>query len=100
MKHHESTSEHHRTASLEKGRDWKPGWAGEVMKPLISPPPNEVAVVPPPPPPPLEGRDSGGRFALGNPGKPRGARSKVAAEIDKMLEEAAPDAFETIRQAG
>jgi hypothetical protein len=69
------------------------------MQPLIPPPPNEVAVLPPPPPPPPEGRDTLGRFALGNPGKPRGARSKVAAEIDRMLEEAAPDAFETIRQA-
>jgi hypothetical protein len=62
-------------------------------------PPNEIAVLPPPPPPQLDGRDTHGRFALGNPGKPRGARSRVAAEIDKMLEEAAPDAFETIRQA-
>jgi hypothetical protein len=53
----------------------------------------------PSPPPPLEGRDSSGRFTVGNPGKPRGARSKVAAEIDKMLEEAAPDAFQTIRDA-
>jgi hypothetical protein len=72
------------------------------MPPLIPPPPasNEGSVLPPPPPPPPpEGRDTHGRFALGNPGKPRGARSKVAAEIDKMLEEAAPDAFETIRQA-
>jgi hypothetical protein len=58
-----------------------------------------VAALPPPPPAPLEGRDTHGRFAAGNPGKPKGARSKVAAEIDKMLEEAAPDALETIRQA-
>ncbi len=71
------------------------------MQPLILPPPapNDLAVLPPLPPAPLEGRDTHGRFAPGNPGKPRGARSKIAAEIDGMLAEAAPDAFETIRLA-
>jgi hypothetical protein len=53
----------------------------------------------PPSPIPLEGRDATGRFTSGNPGKPKGARNKVAAEIDKMLEEAAPDAFRIIQQA-
>jgi hypothetical protein len=71
----------------------------ELMKPLIPPPPNEVAVLPPPPPPPLEGRDTHGRFAVGNPGKPRGARSRIAAEIDRLLEEGAEDAFQTIMHA-
>jgi hypothetical protein len=65
----------------------------------LTPPPSNGVTVLPPPPSTTEGRDTQGRFAPGNPGKPRGARSKVAAEIDKMLEEAAPDAFETIRTA-
>ena len=70
------------------------------MQPLIPPPPPPREVtVPPPPPPPLEGRDSNGRFTVGNPGKPRGARSRIAAEIDKLLEEGAEDAFRTIMGA-
>jgi hypothetical protein len=70
----------------------------DLATPFIPAPPavpNEVAVVPPPP----IGRDAIGRFTTGNPGKPRGARSKVAAEIDKMLEDAAPAAFKIIEYA-
>lgn len=45
---------------------------------------------------PLEGRDPKGRFAPGNAGKPRGARGRIAAEVDRLLEEGAPEAFRTI----
>src|SRR5262249_44244548 len=61
---------------------------------------NELLVPPPPPipsvcsaPAPLTGRDANGRFTVGNSGRPRGARNRVNAEIDQLLEEAAPDAF-------
>ena len=71
------------------------------MQPMITSPlaSNDLAVLPPSPLPPLEGRDTHGRFAVGNRGKPLGARNKVAAEIDRLLEEGAEDAFRTIMHA-
>ena len=65
----------------------------ELSNPL--PPPPE----PPPPSAPPSGRDASGRFTVGNSGRPRGARNRVNAEIDLLLEEAAPDAFRTILSA-
>src|SRR3979409_43163 len=59
------------------------------------PPPPE----PPPPSAPPSGRDASGRFTVGNSGRPRGARNRVNAEIDQLLEEAAPDALRTIHSA-
>jgi hypothetical protein len=41
-------------------------------------------------------RKANGRFAEGNPGKPRGARNRITLEIERLLEEAAPDAVRTI----
>jgi hypothetical protein len=65
------------------------------------PPPVGLSAPPPPPvdPPAPTDRDANGRFAAGNSGRPRGARNRVNAEIDQLLEEAAPDAFRTILSA-
>ena len=84
----------------------------------VSAPPSTVAtdVVPPPPtrcppevqretppetPPetgvvPSGGRLLNGRFAKGNPGKPRGARNRTTIEVERLLEEAASGAVQTI----
>src|SRR5262245_62000016 len=43
-----------------------------------------------------EGRLPNGRFAVGNAGKPRGARSRIAADIDRALEAGVPEALRTI----
>jgi hypothetical protein len=42
---------------------------------------------------------TGAQIVPGNSGRPRGARNRVNAEIDRLLEEAAPDAFRTILSA-
>ena len=63
----------------------------EMLNPL--PPP------PPPPLPPSAGRDANGRFTVGNSGRPRGARNRVNAEIERLLEEGAEDAIRTILSA-
>jgi hypothetical protein len=72
--------------------------ANEVLNPL-PPPPLPPSPPPPPPLPPSAGRDASGRFTVGNSGRPRGARNRVNAEIDQLLEEAAPDAVRTILSA-
>ena len=54
---------------------------------------------PPPPLPPSAGRDANGRFAVGNSGRPRGARNRVNAEVERLLEEGAEDAIRTILSA-
>ena len=38
-----------------------------------------------------EGRDTKGRFAAGNAGKPHGARRKVNLALDRLIASAAPD---------
>ena len=35
---------------------------------------------------PNTGRDGGGKFTLGNPGKPKGARHKTTLEVEALLE--------------
>jgi hypothetical protein len=38
-----------------------------------------------------EGRDERGRFAAGNSGRPKGARSRLITELEKAMELAAPE---------
>ena len=71
----------------------------EMLNPLPPPPVGLFAPPPPIDPPAPTDRDANGRFAAGNSGRPRGARNRVNAEIDQLLEEAAPDAFRTILSA-
>ena len=90
-----------------------PTYAADVVPPpppslgVVSPLPVEVNSQELPPLPrgreaegvALVGRLPNGRFGPGNPGKPRGARSRISVEIEKLLEEAAPDAVRTIHGA-
>jgi hypothetical protein len=48
---------------------------------------------------PPVGRQANGRFGPGNPGKPRGARNRITVEIERLLDQAAPDAVRTIVSA-
>jgi hypothetical protein len=69
--------------------------------PLLPPPPEPPPLGPFAPPPPVDPpaptcRAANGQFTVGNSGRPRGARNRVNAEIDRLLEEAAPDAVRTI----
>jgi hypothetical protein len=42
-------------------------------------------------PAPPEGRDARGRFAAGNSGRPKGARSRLRTELEEAMELAAPE---------
>jgi len=47
--------------------------------------------IPPLPEATRAGRDALGRFGPGNPGRPKGARGRVAGEVEKLLLGAAPE---------
>src|SRR3982074_2085450 len=53
--------------------------------------PNLQSVRPRPTPARPEGRDAKGRFAPGNSGRPKGARSRLITELEQAMEHAAPE---------
>src|SRR6266853_2997218 len=44
------------------------------------------------------GRDAQGRFAAGNPGKPKGAKSQITREVERVLADLVPDAAQVVSE--
>jgi hypothetical protein len=71
-----------------------PADAPPPFGPVSAPPPFGPISAPPPFGPvgaPPVGRLPNGRFTAGNPGRPRGARSRLISELEQAMEQAAPE---------
>src|SRR5258706_15309980 len=46
----------------------------------------------------IAGRDNKGRWARGNAGKPRGAKSQITREVERVLADLVPDAAQVVSE--